>query len=112
MIIENHSHVDPTLLQRAQIPGGGIWRSDEAPAMSHTIRDKSKLLNRVRRIAGQVRAVERALEAEAGCAEVLHGIAAARGAMNALMSEVLERYVSDHVLAPDDLVNVVRTYLR
>ena len=80
--------------------------------MGHTIRDKSKLLNRVRRIAGQIRAVDRALEAEAGCAEVLHRIAAARGALNALMSEVLERYVTDHVLAADDLVDVVRTYLK
>ncbi|MBN8764064.1 MAG: metal-sensing transcriptional repressor, partial [Thiobacillus sp.] len=47
--------------------------------MSHTIRGKSKLLARVRRIRGQVEALERALEAEKGCAVILHQIAAARG---------------------------------
>ncbi|MDB5411541.1 MAG: hypothetical protein JWL84_6453 [Rhodospirillales bacterium] len=34
--------------------------------MGHTVRDKTKLLNRVRRLRGQVEAVERALEKEAG----------------------------------------------
>ncbi|HKF28778.1 MAG TPA: metal-sensing transcriptional repressor, partial [Candidatus Binataceae bacterium] len=35
--------------------------------MSHTIREKTKLLHRVRRLRGQLLAVERALEEEAGC---------------------------------------------
>jgi len=48
--------------------------------MAHTIREKTKLLNRVRRIRGQIEAVERALEAEKSCAEVMHLVAAARGA--------------------------------
>ena len=46
--------------------------------MAHTIREKTKLLNRVRRIRGQIEAVERALEAEKSCAEVMHLVAAAR----------------------------------
>ena len=58
--------------------------------MSHTIREKIKLLNRVRRIRGQVEAVERALEQELGCADVLHLVAAVRGAINGLMAEVME----------------------
>ncbi|MGC1250412.1 MAG: metal-sensing transcriptional repressor, partial [Xanthobacteraceae bacterium] len=40
--------------------------------MSHTTREKTKLLNRIRRIRGQIEAVERALEDEQGCAAVLH----------------------------------------
>ena len=40
--------------------------------MSHTKSEKVKLLNRVRRVRGQVEAVERALEKEVGCATVLH----------------------------------------
>lgn len=89
--------------------------------MSHTITDKAKLLNRVRRIRGQIEGVERALEAEEGCGCVLQRIAAARGAMNALMSEVLEEHVKTHVLtskakanvaAADELIDVVRTYLK
>ena len=56
--------------------------------MSHTIRHKEKLLKRIRRIRGQVEAVERALETGKECSDVLHAISAARGAMNGLMSEV------------------------
>lgn len=92
--------------------------------MAHTIRDKRKLLNRVRRIRGQVDAVERALEAEDECAPVLQTIAAARGALNSLMAALVEGHIRDHVLDParrpsagqveaaDELVDVVRTYLR
>ncbi len=89
--------------------------------MSHTIAKKGKLLNRVRRIRGQIEAVERSLESDEGCSVVLQRIAAARGAMNALMSEVLEEHVRAHVLtskaranvnAADELIEVVKTYLR
>ena len=51
--------------------------------MAHIIRDKQKLLNRVRRIRGQIGAVERALTEEAECSEILHSIAACRGAITA-----------------------------
>jgi FrmR/RcnR family transcriptional regulator, repressor of frmRAB operon len=89
--------------------------------MSHTIEKKAELLKRARRIRGQIEAVERALETGAGCGTVLQRIAAARGAMNALMSEVLEDHVRTHVLsskaranvvAADELIEVVKTYLR
>jgi hypothetical protein len=43
--------------------------------MSHTTRDKQKLLTRVRHIRGQVEAIERALDGEAGCDQVMHLIA-------------------------------------
>jgi DNA-binding FrmR family transcriptional regulator len=49
--------------------------------MSHTIREKQKLLARVRRIRGQVEAIERALNDEAGCEQVMHLIDGVRGAM-------------------------------
>ena len=55
--------------------------------MSHTIREKSKLLKRVRRIRGQTEAVERALEQEIGCSDVMQLIAAVRGAINGLMGK-------------------------
>jgi len=92
--------------------------------MSHTIRGKSKLLARVRRIRGQVEALERALEAEKGCAVILHQIAAARGAINGLMAEVLEAHVRTHITDPaitsdaertqgaDELIEVLRTYIK
>jgi len=92
--------------------------------MSHTVREKAKLLARVRRIRGQVEALERALEAERGCTEVLQQIAAVRGAMNGLMTEVIEEHVLTHIASPAvtsqserekgaaELVDVVRAYLR
>lgn len=91
--------------------------------MSHTAREKAKLLARVRRIRGQVEAVERALESEAGCADVLHLLAASRGAMNGLMAEVIEDHVREHVAADDlsaaaraegtsELLDVIRAYLK
>lgn len=90
--------------------------------MAHTVRDKAKLLARVRRIKGQCEAIERALEAEHECGKTLQLIAGARGAMNGLMAEVLEQHLVWHVLnaatprdrdeAAGELVDVVRAYLK
>jgi DNA-binding FrmR family transcriptional regulator len=92
--------------------------------MSHTIREKTKLLNRVRRIRGQVEAVERALEQELGCADVLHLVAGVRGAINGLMAEVMEDHIRLHVVDParernseraeraQELIEVVHAYLK
>jgi DNA-binding FrmR family transcriptional regulator len=54
----------------------------------------------VRRIRGQIEAVERALEAEKSCAEVMHLVAAARGAMNGFMAEIVEDHIRFHVSDP------------
>jgi DNA-binding FrmR family transcriptional regulator len=92
--------------------------------MAHTIKNKSKLVGRVRRIKGQIEAVERALEAELGCADVLMLVASVRGAVNGLTSELLEDHIRHHVVDPAreqnperakgaaDLIDVVRTYLK
>ena len=90
--------------------------------MTHTRREKLKLLNRVRRIRGQIEAVERALEEEKGCASVLHLIVAARGAMNSLMTEVIEDHIRLHVVdaakeaerarGAEELIEAVQAYLK
>jgi DNA-binding FrmR family transcriptional regulator len=92
--------------------------------MAHTVGEKKKLLNRVRRIKGQVEAIERDLEAEVECSQTLHAISACRGALDALMAEVIEGHVRFHVLDPkrsataeqaraaDDLIDALKTYLR
>jgi DNA-binding FrmR family transcriptional regulator len=83
--------------------------------VSHTIREKTKLLNRVRRIRGQVEAVERALEQEIGCADVLQLITAARGAINGLMGEVIDPALQPDTeagRAAEELIDVVRSYLK
>jgi FrmR/RcnR family transcriptional regulator, repressor of frmRAB operon len=92
--------------------------------MSHTTRDQKKLVARVRRIRGQVESIERALTTEAGCEQVMHLIAGARGAMAGLMAEIVEDHVRSHLVdanmhpgalntaAADQLLDVVRTYLK
>jgi DNA-binding FrmR family transcriptional regulator len=70
--------------------------------MAHVIRDSKKLLARVRRIGGQVAALEKALQDGADCAGLLVQIAAAKGAMHGLMMEVLAGHLAGHVVAEDD----------
>ena len=65
--------------------------------MAHTKAGKEALLKRVKRIAGQVQAIERALEGDADCAKTLHLVAATRGAMNGLLDEIIEDHAWEHV---------------
>jgi DNA-binding FrmR family transcriptional regulator len=92
--------------------------------MAHTIRDKKKLVDRVRRIRGQVDGIEKALVEEQECAQILQTIAACRGAINSLMAEVIEGHVRFHIVNPDrrpssgqakaaqELIDLVKSYLR
>jgi DNA-binding FrmR family transcriptional regulator len=68
--------------------------------MAHTTKGKVKLLNRVRRIKGQISAIEKALDGDQECSKVLQTIAACRGAINGLMAEVMEGHVRYHVINP------------
>jgi DNA-binding FrmR family transcriptional regulator len=90
----------------------------------HTARDRDKLIARVRRIRGQIEAVERAIGDEKSCYEVLQTVTAARGALNGLVAEMIEDHVRFHVLdtketispkrarAADELVDIVRAYVK
>lgn len=90
--------------------------------MSHTIKSKTRLLARVRRLTGQMEVIERSLEAELGCAEVLQLIASVRGAINGLTVELMEDHIRDHVLEPpseadrrrggEELIEILGTYLK
>jgi DNA-binding FrmR family transcriptional regulator len=92
--------------------------------MAHTRRDKDKLLKRVARIRGQVDALQKALEEERECSSVLQLLASCRGAFNGLMAEIVEGHVRCHVLgddvkptsekalAADELINLVKSYLK
>jgi len=92
--------------------------------MTHAIQSKRKLLNRIRRLGGQIGAVERALEADANCTEVMHLLTVVRGAINGIMAEVVEDHVHMHMIdearkpsrsetqAANELIDVLRTYIR
>jgi DNA-binding FrmR family transcriptional regulator len=90
--------------------------------MSHTTKNKVKTLSRVRRIKGQVEAIERALEGDSECEDILQLVASCRGALNGLMAELIEGHLKFHVLvegqktlpsqreAADELIAVVKRY--
>jgi len=92
--------------------------------MSHTLHEKTKLLQRVRRLRGQVDAIGRALEADADCAKVMQLTVSARGAANSLMAELLEDHIRMHVSDPANerdrqrakgakhLIQVLHAYLK
>jgi DNA-binding FrmR family transcriptional regulator len=90
--------------------------------MSHTSRDGGRLLARVRRLKGQMEAVERALEAEKPCGDVLLLLSSIRGALAGLTVEIMQEHLDEHVvqaqsdadrtLAARELSEALRTYLR
>jgi DNA-binding FrmR family transcriptional regulator len=92
--------------------------------MAHTTKDREKLQLRVRKIRGQIDALERALAEDSECVDVLQLLAACRGALNGLMAEVIEGHVRFHVLSPhtaanspeaeaaEELIDVVNAYLK
>jgi len=91
--------------------------------MSHIDKEKQKLVARIRRIRGQVDAIERSLSSSDDCADVLMLLANVRGGINSLMAEVLEDHIRLHMLTPgknsapptelaEDLIGLVRAYLK
>jgi DNA-binding FrmR family transcriptional regulator len=92
--------------------------------MGHTARDREKLLLRIKKIRGQVDGIQRTLEADGDCFVVLQTVAACRGALTGLMTEIIEGHVRDHILAPEEqptaaqrkaseqLLDIVRAFLK
>jgi DNA-binding FrmR family transcriptional regulator len=89
--------------------------------MAHTIRDKEKLILRIKRIRGQLNAAEKSLEEEQDCTKILHTLTACRAAVGSLIVEVLEGHIQSHVLkkpdrdqkvAAEELIGVIKTYLK
>ena len=86
-------------------------------------REKQKLFSRIRRLGGQINAVERAVTQGDECADILMQLAAIRGGVNSLMAEILEDHIRLHITHPDrapespeelteDLISLVRAYLK
>jgi FrmR/RcnR family transcriptional regulator, repressor of frmRAB operon len=90
----------------------------------HTSEEKAKLQARIRRLRGQVEAIERALNADEDCAKIMQLVVSVRGAANSLMAELLEDHIRMHVCDPtsdrdrervrgtEDLLEIVHAYLR
>lgn len=96
--------------------------NEEGP-VPNPLRDRRGLVNRVRRLRGQVDAIERGLAGQASCSDLLQRITAARGAINGLMAEVLEEHVREYLAPPDgnadrrqadaaeELIEIIHSYL-
>lgn len=91
--------------------------------MSHIRVNKRKIISRIKRIRGQSIALEKSVEEETGCVEVLQQVAAIRGAANGLMKVVLESHLKEHLGAQnltsaqreqevDEVVRVLNSYLK
>jgi DNA-binding FrmR family transcriptional regulator len=86
--------------------------------------EKTKLLNRLRRLRGQVESLERAIDGDARCADVLQQATSCRGALDGFIVEVIEDHIREHMLdagtarddprsrAAEELVEIVHQYLR
>ncbi len=94
-----------------------------AEKVPEILREKQKLVFRVKRLRGQFAAVERALTGGDECADILMLLAAIRGGVNGLMAEILEDHIRLHMMTPDqkmdspeelgeDLIGLVRAYLK
>ena len=89
--------------------------------MSAPDAEKTKLLKRLNRIRGQVEAMRRALDQEAGSAAILQQATACRGALDGFIAEVIEDHIRDRVVDADDraaaaaaaeeLIGIVHSYL-
>jgi len=88
--------------------------------MSHLSREKLDLVNRTKKVIGQLESVLRALNEDASCTDVLQRLAAARGGINSLMGELMEDHIRNHMPrsskssedAAEDLIEIVRSYLK
>jgi DNA-binding FrmR family transcriptional regulator len=92
--------------------------------MSHVAKEKSKLLNRIKRLRGQLDAIARAIENDQECADVLQQATACRGALDGFIAEVIEDHIREHMVdaaagiedpravAAEELVDIVHRYLK
>jgi FrmR/RcnR family transcriptional regulator, repressor of frmRAB operon len=92
--------------------------------MGHVAREKVKLLNRLRRLRGQIEAIERSVDADEECADVLGQATSARGALDGFIAEVIEDHIREHMVDPragpndprsaaaEELVEIVHQYLK
>ena len=88
--------------------------------MSQNSREKLDLVTRTKKVIGQLESVLRGLNEDEQCAEVLQRLAAARGSINSLMGELMEDHIRNHMPrnsksseeAADDVIQIIRTYLK
>lgn len=92
--------------------------------MRHVANEKGKLLNRLRRLRGQIEAIERAVDTDEECTGVLQQATSCRGALDGFIAEVIEDHIREHMVgeraapaearaaAAEELIGIVHSYLK
>lgn len=75
----------------SDMPTQAIPATDEAARLR--AEEKAKIINRLRRLEGQVRGLQRMVEEERSCQEVLTLLSGVRSALNATADRVLVNYL-------------------
>lgn len=92
------------------IKGGGmkVWRKSMEKKKERSEKEYKDLMNRLKRIEGQVRGIQGMLENDAYCADVLTQVAAVNAALNSfskvLLAEHVRTCVADNIRAGNDEV--------
>jgi FrmR/RcnR family transcriptional regulator, repressor of frmRAB operon len=93
-------------------------------AVGHVAKEKAKLLIRLRRLRGQIEAIERAVNADEECTGVLQQATSCRGALDGFIAEVIEDHIREHMIDPragrteprveaaEELIDIVHQYLK
>jgi DNA-binding FrmR family transcriptional regulator len=92
--------------------------------MGHVAKEKTRLLNRLKRLRGQIEAIERAVGEDEECANVLQQATSCRGALDGFIAEVIEDHIREHMIgtrpsltdtkvtAAEELIEIVHAYLK
>jgi len=91
--------------------------------MSAGAKETAKLVNRLKRIRGQIKALEDAVAAGKSPASLLQQATSCRGALNGFIVKVIEKHIREQLVDPaaskqdprtqaaEDLVEVIQAYL-
>ena len=82
-----------------------------SPAITNRETEKAKIVNRLRRLEGQLRGLQRMVDEEKSCVAVLTQLASAKRALDATGDVMLETYVAvclEHADEPKDLVKLLK----
>lgn len=88
--------------------------------MAHTLKDKDRLVGRINRLQGQLKAATNALEQEEDCYKIMLTLASCRGALNGLMADIMEEHIREHIgtaknskeasLASEEAIEILRSF--
>lgn len=84
--------------------------------------EKHKLLVRVKKIKGQLNALERVIDEDRECVDIFQQTTAIRGSINSLMTSILEEHIKQHLIQANNkekreeevtnLLSILKSYFK